>query len=147
MAFELLPETASKDTLVCSDPTIPSDDSNLVIKLSGLSVSVSESVRISVYDYVMTKFFLCLSGRAGSNSSSNCLKGMVDCTQVPADARVHKVSIILQQRHTKHQHPISLALLAALSYATVQCLTAGSVAAAWWVSAGDVASPASGPLP
>lgn len=33
MDFELLPEGATKDTLVCSDPTIPSDDSNLVIKV------------------------------------------------------------------------------------------------------------------
>lgn len=33
MALELLPEGATKDTLTCSDPTIPSDDSNLVIKV------------------------------------------------------------------------------------------------------------------
>ncbi len=33
MALELLPEGATKDMLTCSDPTIPSDDSNLVIKV------------------------------------------------------------------------------------------------------------------
>jgi len=36
MAFELLPETASKDVLVCSDPSIPSDERNLVIKALNL---------------------------------------------------------------------------------------------------------------
>jgi 4-diphosphocytidyl-2-C-methyl-D-erythritol kinase len=34
MEFDLLPEGSTKDTLTCSDPTIPSDDSNLVIKVS-----------------------------------------------------------------------------------------------------------------
>ena len=33
MGFALLPEGAGKDQLTCSDPTIPSDDSNLVIKV------------------------------------------------------------------------------------------------------------------
>lgn len=33
MQFTLLPEGASADKLVCSDPTIPHDDSNLVIKV------------------------------------------------------------------------------------------------------------------
>jgi hypothetical protein len=33
MEFGLLPAGASRDTLQCSDPTIPSDDSNLVIKV------------------------------------------------------------------------------------------------------------------
>lgn len=33
MGFSLLPEGASRDELRCSDPTIPSDDSNLVIKV------------------------------------------------------------------------------------------------------------------
>ena len=33
MEFDLLPEGAAKDVLECSDPTIPSDDSNLVIKV------------------------------------------------------------------------------------------------------------------
>nr|AJR27236.1 4-diphosphocytidyl-2-C-methyl-D-erythritol kinase [Haematococcus lacustris] len=32
MTFELLPEGADRDQLSCSDPSIPSDDSNLVIK-------------------------------------------------------------------------------------------------------------------
>jgi len=36
MEFSLLPEGSSKDVLVCSDPTIPSDDSNLVIKALNL---------------------------------------------------------------------------------------------------------------
>jgi len=33
MQFKVLPAGASADTLVCSDPTIPHDDSNLVIKV------------------------------------------------------------------------------------------------------------------
>ena len=33
MDFEALPAGSTKDTLQCSDPTIPSDDSNLVIKV------------------------------------------------------------------------------------------------------------------
>mmetsp|Transcript_25086 Transcript_25086/g.63601 ORF Transcript_25086/g.63601 Transcript_25086/m.63601 type:complete len:369 (-) Transcript_25086:589-1695(-) len=36
MGFSLLPEGATKDSLLCSDPTIPSDDSNLVIKALNL---------------------------------------------------------------------------------------------------------------
>jgi hypothetical protein len=36
MEFSLLPAGASKDLLECSDPTIPSDDSNLVIKALNL---------------------------------------------------------------------------------------------------------------
>lgn len=35
MEFSLLPAGASSDTLICSDPTIPHDDSNLVIKVWG----------------------------------------------------------------------------------------------------------------
>lgn len=35
MEFTLLPAGTSSDKLVCSDPTIPHDDSNLVIKVGG----------------------------------------------------------------------------------------------------------------
>jgi hypothetical protein len=35
MEFTLLPAGSSSDVLVCSDPTIPHDDSNLVIKVGG----------------------------------------------------------------------------------------------------------------
>ena len=34
MSFSTLPEGSAADTLKCSDPTIPSDSSNLVIKAS-----------------------------------------------------------------------------------------------------------------
>jgi len=35
MDFELLPEGATQEVLTCSDPTVPTDDSNLVIKVDG----------------------------------------------------------------------------------------------------------------
>lgn len=35
MEFTLLPAGTSSDKLLCSDPTIPHDDSNLVIKVGG----------------------------------------------------------------------------------------------------------------
>lgn len=34
MEFTLLPAGATGDKLICSDPTIPHDDSNLVIKVT-----------------------------------------------------------------------------------------------------------------
>lgn len=37
MEFTLLPAGSSSDVLVCSDPTIPHDDSNLVIKVGACS--------------------------------------------------------------------------------------------------------------
>jgi hypothetical protein len=49
MEFSLLPAGAASDTLICSDPTIPHDDSNLVIKV-------------------------CVSVRQGTGSGSNWLR-------------------------------------------------------------------------
>jgi hypothetical protein len=37
MEFILLPPGSTSDVLVCSDPTIPHDDSNLVIKVGACS--------------------------------------------------------------------------------------------------------------
>lgn len=39
MSFSTLPEGSAADKLTCSDPTIPSDGSNLVIKVGGQKAS------------------------------------------------------------------------------------------------------------
>lgn len=50
MNFTMLPEGSTKDALTCSDPTIPSDDSNLVIKALNLFRSKTGTNRFFAID-------------------------------------------------------------------------------------------------
>lgn len=54
MRFALLDASASRDELVCSDPTIPSDDSNLVIKALNLYRRKTGTARF--FRVVLNKF-------------------------------------------------------------------------------------------